>query len=305
MKTIHILLPILLACSTAFGSNYDSERRDWAVVNLSANYMRNEADYCSGMETQALMGTVVKVLEKNGYWVRIEAPDGYRAWTTDLGLSFKTEDEAGEWIRSPKWICTAEYTHIYRNPSTDSQALSDLTMGGIVAKGSDKNGKWLEVKMPSGDSGWVPAADLSDYSEWCASRSHSADDIIALAKSFIGVPYLWGGCSVKGFDCSGLIQFCFYMNGIVLPRNSVDQIKTGDEVRPVLEDMQPGDLVFFGSGKPSHVALYIGDGKIIHSSHLVRINSLEVGRTDSYTRSILAVRRINGKKSLYLQNHLQ
>lgn len=273
----------------------------WAVVSLSANYMREKPDYTSGLETQALMGTVVEVLDRESYWVRIKSPDGYTAWATDLGLTFMSEEEKDAYLASPKWICTACYSRIYEKPSEGSQPLSDLVMGDVLRKGEGRIPGWVEAVTPSGARAWVKAADVEDLSGWTSSRDGSAGSIIALARTFLGVPYLWGGTSVKGFDCSGLVQFVYMMNGIQLPRNTGPQSRTGEPVRPELSEMLPGDLVFYGNGKPSHVAIYMGDGKIIHCSHMVRINSLRKGEEGYYARDILAVRRvINGKNSLYL-----
>lgn len=264
----------------------------WAVVNLSANFMRESPDYTSSLETQALMGTVAEVLERESYWVRIRVPDGYEAWTTDLGLSFMDEKEKDEWCSSPKWICTADFSHIYENPAENSPRISDLVMGNILIRASGVTNGWVEAVLPSGTHGWVHAKDVEDYDAWSASRDRSADSIIRLAQSFMGVPYMWGGSSTKAFDCSGLVQFVFRMNGIDLPRNTGPQSKSGVPVKPELSEMRPGDLVFFGNTRPSHVAIYIGNGRIIHCSHMVRTSSLKKGDEDFYDRQILCVRRI-------------
>ena len=111
---------------------------------------------------------------------------------------------------------------------------------------------------------------------------------LMLACSLAGVPYMWGGNTVKHFDCSGLVKFCYFMNGILLPRNASQQVKCGTPVAG--GEYKPGDLLFFGSRKPlriTHVAIYIGDGRIVHSSHSVRIMSL-----GDYARDVVAATRI-------------
>lgn len=268
-----------------------AQQNRWAVVNLSSNYMRENPDYTAELGSQTLMGTLVEILDTKGYWVKIHTPDGYTAWVTDMGLTEIDDPQA--YLAAGKWICLSDYTRIYAKPCSKSAAISDLIMGDVLLQtGKAPQKGWTEVKIPSGIIGYVESRHLQDYRSWEDSRCPTAENIIATAKRFIGVPYLWGGSTVKGFDCSGLIQFVFRMNGIELPHSSRQQAKMGQEIPIDLGRMKAGDLVFFGTERVSHVALYIGDGKIIHSSHLVRVNSLKKGETDYYGRHILGVRRI-------------
>ena len=101
-----------------------------------------------------------------------------------------------------------------------------------------------------------------------------ADELIETAKSFIGTPYLYGGATPAGFDCSGFTMNFYKQLGIDLPHNAAAQISCGNSVSS--DQLKPGDLVFFGSGI-SHVGIYVGDGKFIHSprtGEYVRIDSL-------------------------------
>jgi cell wall-associated NlpC family hydrolase len=92
------------------------------------------------------------------------------------------------------------------------------------------------------------------------------NNLVETARNYIGVPYLWGGTSAQGFDCSGLTMSVYRLNGLQLPRTSRDQYETGSAVS--LDNLRPGDLLFFstnGSGRVSHVGLYAGDGTFIHA----------------------------------------
>ncbi len=294
------ILTILMLLTAAFQLGAQ-QKQQWAVVNVSSCFMRAQPDYESGNETQCLMGTVLEVSGSDRYWLRVSAPDYRNCWTNELSLALMDEAEKDAYIAAPKLICTAEYTHIHSGPSEDSRRISDFIMGDIVRTAPGSRDGWTRVMLPSGECGWVDAASVEDFDSWAESRKPTEEGLVALAETFLGVPYLWGGNTVKHFDCSGLTKFVYMMNGIVLPRNAREQIHCGTEVPFDFEAMRPGDLVFFGSlkadgsiGTVSHVAMYIGGGRIIHSSQLVRTNSLKPGLPDSYGREPIAVRRILG-----------
>lgn len=179
-------------------------------------------------------------------------------------------------------------------------------------------GNYTKVSLPDGREAYVPTADVTDLRTWVDSRKAviPADApqkdvekaralIIETAKTFLGVPYLWAGTSIKGVDCSGFSKSVYFLNGYMLLRNASQQYKTGEpvDVSQGLDNLQPADLVFFGreatEDKPeriSHVAIYLGDGKIIHSSMLVRINSLIEGEPDYYDRKPIRACRIIGNQ---------
>jgi len=251
----------------------------WAVVTLSSSFMRQSPGYEAPLENQMLMGALVETLDTKGYWVKVKAED-YTGWVTDMGLKELTEEEKDAWLAAPKWICTTDYSRIRTSPSKDSAPLCDFTMGNLVRQTGESCDGWVKVLLPDSRSGWVPSADVADFGKRTAGIRPSAQYVIDLACSFVGTPYMWGGNSVKHFDCSGLVKLCFFMDGLILPRNASQQIKCGMPVAP--GEWQPGDLLFFGRKDPlrvTHVAIYIGEGKIVHSSHMVRINTLkEYGR---------------------------
>lgn len=267
-----------------------------AVVNLSGCFVRSEPSYEAGLDTQARMGDVVEVLDEDRYWRRVATPEPYEGWTTEMAIVMMSAEELEAYESAPKFMCIAEYSHIFTNPSSDADRLCDFVMGDVVRKGGISFDGWSNVVLPDGRQGWVEAGTVQDLAEWTASRECTSDNVIALAKKFLGVPYMWGGISPKHFDCSGLTRFCFMMNGMQLPRDCSQQIKEGCEVPFDFAKMKPGDLVFFGNpdtGSPSHVGIYMGGGKMIHSSQMVRINSLKKGRPDSYEgKPVIAVRRI-------------
>lgn len=328
MKIFTALLALTISIS-----GFCQEKR-WGVVELSTSYLRQKPDYETALETQELMGTVVEILGESSYWLEIMSPQPYRAWATNMGIIEMTEEELMKYKNDPKVMFTSLYGHLYENPCMTSPTICDLVGGDILRITGNTKKKWTEVMLPSGRTGWVLSAGLKEHNGFTsiAMGEGNADSIseettekvIAEAEKLLGVPYIWGGMCSRGVDCSGLVRISYIMNNVLLPRNASQQIKCGDvvempvdtkfwneaernseefeqEMRNRIQNLKRGDLVFFGfpaeTDKPqriTHVGIYIGDNRIIHSSHLVRINSLIPSDSDYYENSfrLLAARRL-------------
>ncbi|MBO7640137.1 MAG: C40 family peptidase [Bacteroidales bacterium] len=293
-------LVLLLAGLTAAAQTTQNQYVPNAVINISTGFLRAEPDYEAPLETQALMGTPVQVIDSTSYWRKVVAPD-YTAWINVLGLAPIPQG----FVASPKYICTTEFSLVYAQPSAKAERISELLMGDLLRIGGKRRNGFRSVLLADDREGWVRTKDVEEFSKWAASRKPTAANIIATAKRFTGFPYLWGGNSTKGFDCSGLLKLAFFMNGILLPRNSSQLVKLGVDldVSHVLDGdfstLIPGDLLFFGNrdtGRVTHVALYIGGGKIIQASQVVRINTLTGNGPDQYENAwrLLYGRRILG-----------
>jgi gamma-D-glutamyl-L-lysine dipeptidyl-peptidase len=348
----------------------DPERR-MAVVEFSADFMREKPDYAAELGNQALMGTVVEIVGREGYWVKIKSPDPYTAWVTDLGLVEMTGEEAEDYLAAPKYICTAAATHIFEEPSLNSRIVSEFILGDIVrvmfeskthaekkAKEADgsrsvsrkysadresmtsKEGRSVSRKhstdgksmvsedgrpvikkhfagviLPSGKTGYVPVKDVVRLESWASDRESRLkdeaafrQDLVSTALGFLGVPYLWGGTSIKNVDCSGLSRSVYFANGLLLPRNASQQAVAGCD-RNIFNDsgdvdwseLLPGDLIFWGKAatdstkaRATHVGMYIGKGRFIHSAQVVRINSLDPSAPDYYDRKPIGARNMVG-----------
>lgn len=295
-----------LVSVTAFGQEPATEGRRMAVVEFSTSYLRLQPDYESPLETQELMGTVVEIVGEKSYWREVMTPQPYKAWCTDQGLVEMDKEELEAYLAAPKVMYTELYGHIYMEPSFKSATLCDL-VGGDIMRYAGRKGRWTKVMLPSGKTGYVPSKELNEHKGFMSVAmgegdagtisSETTEAIIAEAEKLLGVPYLWGGMSAKGADCSGLVRISHIMNGILLPRNASQQIRCGDrvemdataEMHIRIRNLQRGDLVFFGTpateDKPvrvTHVGIYLGDNRIIHSSHRVRINSLIPGDKGYY-----------------------
>ncbi|KAA3635366.1 MAG: NlpC/P60 family protein, partial [Bacteroidetes bacterium] len=170
-----------------------------------------------------------------------------------------------------------------------SEISSDLLAGNILKYIGETEKNLTKVAFPDGREALVESDAIMDYGGWLDSRNPLAENILADAHEFLGRPYLWGGTSGKGVDCSGYTKTVFFLNGIILPRDASQQVHVGTEVPTdtTLTGLEPGDLLFFGrkatdkdKEKITHVAIYKGNGKIIHSSGMVKVESLRRGDED-------------------------
>lgn len=268
------------------------EGKIYGVSNQSVINFRTSGKYSAESATQVMMGTPLQVLEKKGGWTRAITPEGYISWVSSGSITYMTKEEFDAYQAAKKVIVTTKYATMYEAPNANSQMVSDVVWGNILL---DKGiqGAWQKVAISDGREGYLPKADVMDFNKWLDSRNPTADNIIATAKQFIGVPYMWGGTSIKAVDCSGFCKSTYFLNGIVLARDASQQCHTGDNVdiskyvndgeytKEALANLKKGDLIFFGSKatpekkeRITHVGMYIGDGIFIHSATKVRINSL-------------------------------
>jgi gamma-D-glutamyl-L-lysine dipeptidyl-peptidase len=279
-------------------------KRPWGLVNVSVCNIRFTSSYDAEMVSQALMGTPVKILKKDGGWFLIQTPDMYLGWVDSDAIETKSTGEYSEWKSSPRLFYTGKTGDIYADPA-ESKVISDIVAGCIVELKSEQKGKY-EVKLPDGRTGFIPRGKVIPLDHLSAETYLNAENLISTAESFMGIPYLWGGTSSKGFDCSGFTKTIYYLNGIILSRDASQQFQHGIRLRmrreSLPDSLKKGDLLFFGSSRrgrprPSHVGMYIGDTEFIHASGMVRINSLDSTRAN-FSRfrrdSFIGVRRVIG-----------
>ena len=271
--------------------------RKWALVKLSIATLRTEPKHSAEMATQGIMGAPVKVLEKSGEWYRVQMADDYIAYVPESSLAFKTEAQMKAWRKAERYIVTAYDSRLVTEPHGDL-TVSDLVMGNILEVKAKQSG-WLKLATPDGRVGWVDGADLAELSQW-SQQGFSAAQLEKTARRMMGSSYLWGGTTTKVTDCSGLTKVCYLSNGIILQRDASQQALTGKIFKRGTDwhQYETGDLLFFGNektGRVTHVGLYLRDGKYIHCSGQVKINSLDPKASDyPYLYSPLSASRIKG-----------
>lgn len=251
-----------------------------ALARLSVVSMRAEPRHGAEQVSQALMGTPVSVLEHGREWSRVRTPDSYEGWIINHSLTFMTTDEMCRWRRAPKVMVTGPFE------SHDADLRTDLVCGDVLEDLGDS------LRLPDGRMilrpGEVTPLDSVGI-------RFDAAELPRFAELYKGTPYLWGGLSSKGMDCSGLVRMAYAAQGRLLPRDAWQQALLGKEIPDGA--MRPGDLIFFGNprtGRITHVAIYAGDGEYVHSSQLVRRNSLNPASPLYLPLTVLARRRIAG-----------
>ena len=279
--------------------------RIWGIGCLSVASGREQPEHKAEMGTQVSMGGVVRVLQRNtnALWFLVQTADGYPAWL-EKGTFYRcTLDEVRAWTNSPLLIVTAFESLVLEQPQPDAQPVSDVVIADLLKK-TGQEGTWYKVELPDHREGFLPMSAAEDFQRWQAQRKPTPANIERTARTFLGRPYLWGGNSPKGFDCSGFTKTVFYLNGIDLGRNASHQARQGVPI-PLdgeLSQLKAGDLLFFGrpdrGGRQQrihHVAIYLGDKLFIHSSERVQINSLDPNspiRDELRIRTLLGARRI-------------
>ncbi len=269
----------------------------FGIVRISVANMRRTPAMRAELVNQTLLGTVVDILKEEHGFYYVQNSDRYLGWISKSSVIRVDSKTVENWQKDPRVVATAVYGVVRRERKEDAEILVDL-VPGVVLRKIDQKGKWIRVQLPDDREGYVMTDAVMDEVGLQGVQA-TADRLVSVARSYLGIPYLWGGTSTKAFDCSGFVQTVFKMNNIHLPRDASQQVLDGKPVEPGerFENVQTGDLLFFGPSpeRITHVGLYLGDQHFIHSSGSVHINSLnpEHALYNEYRHSTFrAVRRV-------------
>ncbi|MEJ5228636.1 MAG: C40 family peptidase [Pseudothermotoga sp.] len=232
--------------------------------------------------TQARMGEIVKLLKQNDDWYLVQMEDSYLGWVEGSALWIADRAQLDEYLSKKFILVASKFADLYS--IKDKSNLEKKLVQGTTLPYVNAEDKWVVVELPSGDQALVLKEDveLYDSRDKVFSTQRGVEYIIEVAKMHLGLPYLWAGTTSSGFDCSGFTQFCFKMAGYFLRRDADMQFQQG-QIVDNREELKAGDLVFFQTYKPgpSHVGIYIGNMKYIHSgSKGVAINSFDPNSPD-------------------------
>ncbi|WP_372947183.1 NlpC/P60 family protein [Mariniphaga sp.] len=256
--------------------------KTYALVNVSAANFRATPRYSSELVTQALLGTPAKILKKQGGWHLVQTPDRYISWAPSGGIFPVTKTELQNLRQADRIIFTGSFSQIYESEKQE-KPIGDVTMGGILER-LEQQGNYIKVRFPDGREGFTTQQSWVSFSEFRETMRPDSSSLVNLAQSMKGRPYLWGGTSALAMDCSGFTKMVYFMHGIILARDASLQVRHGQFVNPdeSFENLQPGDLLFFGQKaneeqpeRITHVAISLGKAEYIHAAGKVAENSFD------------------------------
>lgn len=232
------------------------------ICLLSVVPCRKEASSASEMVTQLLFGEHYTITDQNEGWLKIvTAYDKYECWINKL-QHHKISEATFKQLESQNSTVTSE---LISNINNKVNGLSfPVSMGSILPGFQNK-----ECKIEKEVYGFEGKTTLTSVKK-------TSEEIISTAKLFLNAPYLWGGKTIFGIDCSGFTQIVYKLNGYKLPRDAYQQAELGHPLSFV-EEAQAGDLAFFDNeeGKIVHVGILLSNTEIIHASGCVRIDKFD------------------------------
>lgn len=213
--------------------------------------------------TQVLLGDQVRILGQKGPWLKVLVPDQYREPQGYPGWMQGKDVVPGAAGPGPRVVVRVPRAALRPRPDTGAQVKMWAYLGTRLEL-AEERGEWRAVKVPGqADPLWVQASQALPEE---ALRTGDPREILDTAAQLKGVPYLWGGMSGLGLDCSGYIYIVLRTHGWTLPRDADQQFLVGQPVARA--ELAPGDLVFFGksASRISHVGIYLGQGRFLDAS---------------------------------------
>lgn len=254
----------------------------FGACNLSIISCRAQPSDKSELVTQLLFGEHFEILEKDKKWSKVRiAFDNYECWIDNKQYIEISKNEYAN-LENNNFSCSLEIT--------DKLNFNNLSLNIVIASSlpnfDDKNGS-------------IGGAQYKFTGKVLQSKKQFQKSNIAdFALLYLNAPYLWGGRSPFGIDCSGFVQMVYKLNGIKLPRDSHQQAELG-EVISFIEEVEPGDLAFFDNeeGNITHLGIILEDNRIIHASGKVRIDQLDHQGifnvdTQTYSHKLRVIKRV-------------
>ena len=272
-----------------------------ATVTATSLNVRSGAGTSYSVITKLSKGTVVDVLESasNG-WKKVKTSNGTTGWVSGsyltTGVVEYTSTDNSTSQTSYKATVNTDSLNMRKGAGTSYSVITKLSNGTVVDVLESASNGWKKIKTSNGTIGWVSGSYLANgvVEQTSTPSTNKVQAVIDLAHKQLGKPYVWGAEGPNSFDCSGLIYYV-YKNAasITLPRTSSDQYSAGVAVSR--SNLKAGDLIFSstdGTGNITHVAIYVGDGQMIHAPRNGK-NVEKVSINNSYwNKAYVGARRV-------------
>jgi gamma-D-glutamyl-L-lysine dipeptidyl-peptidase len=238
------------------------------VVIASVVNLYSEPSQAVDVVTQAILGTDLSIWASREGWYYVRMPDQYQGWIESAYVHPYVEGELPYATANQVAEVRNLFAFLYGEPSVTPHAPVLQATIGTRLEVVEEQEEWVQVALPDRALRWVQKGDviLSTADAAAARPRGSAEELVATAKRFLGLPYLWGGTTPLGLDCSGFVQLIYHLNGVNLLRDADIQFTQPGLLAVEWTDLQAGDLLFFGQSSITHVGMYIGEGEFIHAT---------------------------------------
>jgi len=263
------------------------------VITAPVANMYSRASANADVVSQAIYGANARIVGRGGGWVRIRTADAYTGWVT-----------ASSVLRRPVYAGTAPFVEVeslfanlYREADVTKhrplltvpfEARLEVLPAREPARNDDP--RWLHVRLPNGRTAWIQRGDVTSDP-----KPRTVAEVVEFSRRFLGLPYLWGGTSTYGYDCSGFTQMLSRRRGVAIPRDASQQAAWTGMGAVARDQLRPGDLLYFGASadKITHTGMYLGNGEFIDATPWER-PVVQIDRLDDphWAPLFVAARRI-------------
>ena len=291
--TIGVSVPVMALALSATASFANSNE---GTVTADALNVRSGPSTSYGITTKLYKGDKVEILETSNGWHKIKASNGKIGWVSGDYIKVSSGSTSQPSTSTTKATVTATSLNVRSGAGTSYSVITKLPKGTVVDVLESASNGWKKIKTSNGTIGWVSGSYLANgvVEQTSTPSTNKVQAVIDLAHKQLGKPYVWGAEGPNSFDCSGLIYYV-YKNAasITLPRTSSDQYSAGVAVSR--SNLKAGDFIFSstdGTGNITHVAIYVGDGQMIHAPRNGK-NVEKVSINNSYwNKAYVGARRV-------------